>query len=457
MALILLGLNYRTSPLEMRERLSFPPARLTTALSDLHSNYFLETSEEQQADAPGSFCEVAILSTCNRMEIYAVVRDTRQGWDEIERFLLQQGSLRRETLNDHLYRLAGHAVVEHLMRVAAGLDSMILVEPQILGQVADAFTSAQQARTTGTVLSHLFARVLHTGKRVYSETPISRHTTSASHAAVQLIKTRIADLATARVLIVGAGETALLAARALKMHHVERLTCINRTLARAQTLAAQVQAVARPWQDLPQALGEADVLLCTTNAPGAILDLPTVRAAQDRRQHSPLTIMDLALPRDVEPAVATLPGVHLYNIDDLQATLDKNLALRQAAIPHVESILTEGVEDFLHWLHGRQVVPLLTSFRQQVAQLADGEIRQALKRIEGLSQHSERAVIQAVRRVVNKLLHRPTERLKAHAAAGASHVYAQALQDLFELDPALTASEQLDCPCSNFSGELLPP
>lgn len=453
MALILLGLNYRTSPLEMRERLSFPPTRLATALGDLQHNYLMETigAPPQSSSTAGSGCEVAILSTCNRLEIYAVVRDIHKGWEAIEQFLMQQGSLRWGSLYDHLYRQAGHDVVEHLMRVAAGLDSMILGEPQILGQVADAFSAAQQAHTSGTVLSHLFAEVLHTGKRVYTDTTISRHTTSASHAAIQLIKTRVDNLALAHVLLVGAGETAQLAARALQMHHVERITCINRTRARAEALADAVQGQVLAWQDLPEALVQADVLISTTNAPGAILRVEDLRTAMARRQTRPLIIMDLAVPRDVEPAVASLPGVYLSNIDDLQAALDKNLALRQAAIPHVEAILKIGVENFLHWLHGRQVVPVLTSFRQQVSELADSEIKQALSRIEGLGQSGERAVLQAVRRVVNKLLHRPTERLKTHAASGESLIYAQALQDLFALEPALTDSELLDCPCSNFS------
>lgn len=452
MALILLGLNYRTSPLEMRERLSFPPARLATALSDLQSNYFLDMAQTPQTGrpAPRSYCEVVILSTCNRLEIYAVARESHSGWEAIEQFLMQQGSLRRGALHDHLYRLAGHDVVEHLMRVAAGLDSMILGEPQILGQVADAFTAAQQARTSGTVLSHLFAEVLHTGKRVYTDTPISRHTTSASHAAIQLIKMRVEDLSAARILLIGAGETALLAAKALKMHHVAHLTCINRTLARAQQLAGEVQGQALSWQELPQALAQTDVLLTTTSAPGPVLSRETVQAARADSQERPLIIVDLAVPRDVEPAVAGLPGIHLYNIDDLHAALDKNLALRQAAIPQVEAILNGGVADFLKWLHSRQVVPVLTSFRQQVAQIADAEVKQALHRIEGLDQQSERAVIQAVRRVVNKLLHRPTERLKAHAAAGESLRYVQTLQDLFALDPPVDHGELLDCPCSNF-------
>ncbi|MEO9028947.1 MAG: glutamyl-tRNA reductase, partial [Ktedonobacteraceae bacterium] len=419
MALILLGLNHRTSPIELRERLSLSSTQLTAALSDLYSNYLLATDETRKKTLPTeSSCEVLILSTCNRLEIYAVVRETHKGWYAIEQFLVQQGSLRQESLSGHLYRLAGHDVVEHLMRVTAGLDSMILGEPQIMGQISDAFTGAQEAHTTGAVLSHLFAEALHTGKRAHTETAISRHTASASHAAIQLVQAKVENLSTARILIVGAGEAALLAAKALRMHHVEGITCINRTQTRAADLAAQIEGKVLPWQALAGALAQSDVLISTTSSPAPVFSVEAMRTALLQRQGRRLIIMDLAVPRDVESGVGKLPGVHLYDIDDLQAVLDKNASQRQAAIPYVEAILKEGVETFLKWLHSRQVVPVLTSFRNKVSALADAEVKQALNRMEGLSQQSQRAVVQTVHRIVNKVLHEPTERLKAHAASG---------------------------------------
>lgn len=445
MALILLGLNHRMTPLDLRERLSFTPDQLGAALSDLHSNY-LQAIEEATSKKPSQepLSEALILSTCNRLEIYAVVHEKQKGWEAIEHFLMQQGSFRWGSLDEHLYRLAGRDVVEHLMRVASGLDSMILGEPQIIGQVSEAFHAAQQARTTGAVLSHLLAEALHTGKRVYTETPISRHTTSTSHAAVQLIETKIKDLTAAQVLILGAGEIATQAARALRMHDVESITCINRTQTRAVDLAEQIQGKALPWKALPQALIRADVLISATGAPGVLLNREAIRAALAQRHDRKLTIMDLAVPRDIESAVAELPGVYLYNIDDLQATLDKNLALRQAAIPQVEAILQERIESFLRWLHSRQVIPVLTSFRSKVSALADAEVKLALNRMEGLNQQNQLAVTRAVHRIVNKMLHEPTERLKAHAAAGEGFIYAQTLQDLFALDTSFTSSEQMD-------------
>lgn len=450
MALILLGLNHRTSPLDLRERLSLSSTQLTAALSDLYSNYLLATDETRKKQLPSeSLHEVLILSTCNRLEMYAVVREPQEGWDALEQFLMQQGSLRQESLVGHLYRLAGHDVVEHLMRVTAGLDSMILGEPQIMGQISDALTVAQEAHTTGAVLSHLFAEALHTGKRAHTETAISRHTASASHAAIQLVQAKVGDLSRAQVLIVGAGEAALLAAKALKMHQTERIICINRTQTKAADLAAEIEGQVLPWQALAGALARSDVLISTTSSPTPIFSVEAMRTALLQRQGRQLIIMDLAVPRDVEPGVGQLPDVYLYDIDDLQAVLDKNVAQRQAAIPHVEAILKEGVETFLKWLHGRQVVPVLTSFRNKVTALADAEVKQALNRMEGLSQQSQRAVVQTVQRIVNKVLHEPTVRLRAYAASGDSSIYIQAIQDLFALDPALMDREQMDCPCSN--------
>lgn len=443
MALILLGLNHKTTPLDLRERLSFSPDQLRAALNDLHDNYLLAIDEimhKKPSQAPQ--CEALILSTCNRLEIYAVVREDQKGWEAIEHFLMQQGGFRWGSLDEYFYRLAGRDVVDHLMRVASGLDSMILGEPQIIGQVSEAFHAAQQAQTTGPVLSHLLAQALHTGKRVYTETPISRHTTSTSHAAVQLIGAKIEDLTTAQVLVLGAGEIATQAARALRMHQVESITCINRTQTRAVDLAEQIQGKALPWKALPQALIRADVLISATGAQGMLLNREAIQAALAQRNGRKLTIMDLAVPRDIEPAVAELPGVYLYNIDDLQTTLDKNLALRQAAIPQVEALLAEGVESFWQWLQSRQIIPILTSFRSKVSALADAEVKLALKRMEGLNQQNQAAVTRAVHRIVNRMLHEPTERLKAHAAEGEGLFYAQALQDLFALDTSFTSSEQ---------------
>ncbi len=450
MALILLGFNHRTAPVELRERLSFSSAQLAPTLVELYEKCQLNPEKK-----PGSefrhepACECAILSTCNRLEIYAVVSNARQGMEVIEEFLARKGAISSEQLHEHLYQVAGHPVVEHLMQVTAGLDSMILGEPQIMGQVNEAFTIAQEAHTVGTFLSHLFSAALHAGKRAHTETEISRHTTSVSHAAIQLVQKNVRDLRAARILLIGAGETAELAAKALTMYDVQDVTCINRTRSKAEALAMLIQGRVLPWEAIPEALCESDIIISTTSSPQPILFAEEVARGMARRPTQPLVIVDLAVPRDVESTVAEIPHVSLYDIDHLQSVLDMNLHQRQAAIPQVEAIVQAEVANFLAWLHSRQVVPVLTDFRKKVSDLADAEVKQALHRIDGLNKQNQQAIERMAHRIVNKMLHEPTERLKAHAASGKSQMYVHAIQDLFALDVSSNEAEQMDCPCSN--------
>ncbi len=450
MALILIGFNHRTAPVDIREHLSFATADLPAILTELYEQHLLPADTHYNDPLQrGPVCECAILSTCNRLEVYAIVGNASRGWETIETFLAQKGAITREELHEHLYLVAGHPVSEHLMQVTAGLDSMILGEPQIMGQVNAAYTSAREAHTCGTILSHLFSSALHVGKRAHTETEISRHTTSVSHAAIQLVQKQTPDLRSARILLIGAGETAELAAKALAMHEALHITCINRTLARAEDLVARTCGRALPWSALTDTLNEVDVVLSTTSSPLPILLYDDVRNAMTRRSGQPLVVVDLAVPRDVDITISTLDGVSLYDIDHLQSVLDMNLHQRQAAIPQVEAIVQEEVTSFLTWLHSRQVVPVLTGFREKVSALADAEVKLALNRMDGLSQQSQKAVERMAHRIVNKMLHEPTERLKAHAASGESRLYIHAIQDLFALDISLAETEQMDCPCSN--------
>jgi glutamyl-tRNA reductase len=449
MALILIGCNYRTAPMDVRERLSFSSANLAEVLSELYEKYLLVSEKK-----PGnklehlSDCECVILSTCNRLEVYAIVSNARQGWDIIEEFLALKGAIARTQLHEHLYLVAGHRVAEHLMHVTAGLDSMILGEPQIMGQVSEAFTSAQKAQTTGSVLSHLFSTALHASKRAHTETEISRHTTSVSHVAIQFVKKNIPDVRSARILLLGAGETAILAAKALKMHNAIQITYINRTQARAEAMTEITQGRVLPWEAIPKALVEADVVISTTSSSHPILTFKKVSTLLAHRREQPLVIVDLAVPRDVETTIGELPGIYLYDIDHLQSTLDMNLNQRREAIPDVEAIVKEETENFLAWLHGRQVVPILTDFRRKVTALANAEVKQTLNHMDGLNQHSQQAIEHMVHRIVNKVLHEPTKRLKVYAASGNGLTYSRAIQDLFALDVSKIEIEQLDCPCS---------
>jgi glutamyl-tRNA reductase len=424
MTVVLVGLNHRTAPVDIREGLSVAGPRLRTALVALGSH------------SPGLHGG-AILSTCNRLEAYAVApAATRGARAALRQFLARLGGTPATSLAPHLYCLEGRGAVEHLMRVAAGLDSLILGEPQILGQVARAGDEAREAGTAGPVLSRLFMRAVHAGKRVRTETAIGRHTTSVGHAAVRLAKTSTGDLSRARALVVGAGEMAGLAARALKEHGALEVACVNRTGARAEALAHRVGGRAFTWEALPEALAWADVVISATGAPGAVVGVGDVAPVLVGRGARPLWIVDVAVPRDVEEAVGDLPGVHRYDVDDLRSVLDAGLTERRAAAPAAEAIVREEAGHFLRWTESRHVVPVIADLRRRAKELADAEVAQALHQLETLDPRGQRVVARLAHRIVNKLLHEPTEGLKLRAARGDTALYAQAVRELFALGAA---------------------
>lgn len=435
MALILVGLNHRTAPVELREQLALTGCGLTMALEELQAEPTGSGNGSGASAGAARLHEGVIVSTCNRLEVYAVVGGrAEKGWAAIETFLSRLQGIPLADLQPHLYRLEGQATVEHLMRVAAGLDSMILGEPQILGQVSSAFTSAQSVSTTGPILSHLFAQAVHAGKRARTETDISRHTTSVSHAAARLAEQELGNLSAAHVLVVGAGEMAELAAQALQMHGAEGMTCINRTFARAEELAEKIGGRALNWYRLDDALQWADVVVSATGAPHIVINQDDVAKTLPGRGERPLVIIDIAVPRDIEETAGDLPGVRYYDIDDLEAARDDNLAQREAAIPQVEAILADETACFMEWLGGREVVPVIADLRRRAAALAQEEFEQALNRLGDVSEREQEIIDRMAHRIVNRLLHEPTVRLKEQAANGNGYSYAHAIRELFALD-----------------------
>jgi glutamyl-tRNA reductase len=425
MSIILVGLNHRTAPVELREQLSMAGCGLGMALEELRA----------RASTEGALLkESVILSTCNRLEVYAVAPEPEKGGEAIEHFLTRLQGIPPDVLTPHLYRLRGAEAIEHLMRVASGLDSMILGEHQILGQAAKALDEAQSAGICGSVLSHLFAQAIHTGKRARSETAISRQTNSISHAAAKLAQAEVGDLAEAQVLIIGAGEMAELAAAAMQMRGAQQIACINRTYLSAEELAQQVGGRALNWYHLTSALTDADVVITATGAPHTVLHAHEVEPVLSARQGRPMLIIDVAVPRDVEEAVGRLPGVKRYDIDDLQAALDDNLAQRQAAVPDVERIIAQELTSFLEWLHSREVAPVISDLHRQAVAMVEAEIERALNKLDGLSPEEQKIISQLGYRIANKLLHEPTVRLKACAAEGNGTSYAHAIRELFALD-----------------------
>jgi glutamyl-tRNA reductase len=441
-SIVLIGINYRTAPVELREVLALQGCALRMALQEL----------SQLALAPGeqAVSEAAILSTCNRLEIYVSARHPGETPGAIVRFLAHLQNVPLGELEPHVYQRSGEEAARHLMRVACGLDSMVLGETQVLGQVTQAFEEARAAGTNGPILSHLFTQAIHTGKRARSETAISQHTTSVAHAGVHLVMEQLRGRESRRVLIVGAGEMAVMAAEALRRYAGVEVAFINRTYGRAEALAVELGGQALPWHELELGLVWADAVMCATGAPHTVIYTRDVAAILPRRAGRPLAVVDIAVPRDVEETLGTLEGIAYYDIDDLQLVVDSNLELRKAAVPAVKRIVQEELETFTAWFHSRQVAPVIRDLRARAQELAADELAQALNRLPAADERTQQVLGRLAHRLVNRLLHEPTVRLRAHAADGNGHGYAHALRDLFALDLAESGSA---CACGEAANE----
>lgn len=432
MEIVLVGLNHRTAPVVLREQFSLAECGVRMALEDFGISRQRPLTAEPDS---GQLKEAVILSTCNRLEVCAiVVGDPAAGRDNIEAYLASLQGISPEELRPHLYAMVGQEATHHLMRVAAGLDSMVLGEPQILGQVSNAQADAQRSGTIGPVLNQLFDRAVRAGKRARNETEIGRHSTSVSHTAVRLVREELGDLSQSNALLVGAGEMAEGAARALLSEGVQQLSFINRTYARAESMAQEFSGRALNWYHLPAALTMADVVVTATGAPHVVIHVSDVRPVLAERGGRPLYFVDIAVPRDVEESVGDLPGVNLFDIDQLQSVVDANLSQRRAAVPDVETIVDQETTRFDDWLQSRQVIPVLLELRRKMKNIADKELLRHEHRLDRLPADDREMVTQIVQRIVNKILHEPTVRLKASAAEGNGLEYAHLLRDLFGLD-----------------------
>jgi glutamyl-tRNA reductase len=375
-----------------------------------------------------------LLSTCNRLELYAVCLEPDEGVIHLRELLSTLSEVPLPELVAHSYVLKDQAAVSHVLGVACGLYSLVPGEPQIQGQVAEALETAQHDGSAGAITSALFRAALVAGKRARSETGISRNATSISHVAVQLARQLFPRLPEASVLLIGSGRMSELAAQNLCAHGVQRLTIMNRTSLHAIDLASRVGAEQRDFAELPAALIEADVVISSTTAPGALLTYEMLREVVHQRQGRALLLIDIALPRDVEPAAAELPEVYLYNLDDLQHSVDEGIRLRLQEVEQVEAIVAAETLAFARWFSSLEVVDTISELRSQVNALREQELARTLAQLApSLSEREAAAVQELTTRLVNKILHLPTRRLKDAAAAGQGYAYAEALRYLFDL------------------------
>ncbi|MCX7563151.1 glutamyl-tRNA reductase [Xanthomonadaceae bacterium XH05] len=416
MPLLALGLNHQTAPVALREKLAIAPGVLADALREL-------------AAQPG-VVEAALLSTCNRTEIYCHVEAGAERMPE--HWLAQFGQLRPDQLGAYLYRHRDDAAARHLFRVATGLDSMVLGEPQILGQVKEAWQAARQHGVLKTPLDRLFQQTFAVAKRARTDTRIGAHPVSVAFAAVRLAQHVFSALDQATVLLIGAGDTIELAARHLADHRVKRLLVANRTLEHAQTLASRFGGIALPLDELERHLPDADIVLSATASRDPILRRDMMKNALRQRRHRPMFLLDLAVPRDIEPSIAELDDVFLYSVDDLEQVIDENRRSRREAADQAEAIIALQVEHYMAWWRASGEQDTLRRLRQRSESIRDAVLARASDLLTQ-GKTPQQALEYLAHTLTNKLLHAPSANLRQAAMQGDRDLM-QAAARLFDTD-----------------------
>ena len=423
MSLIVAGVNHRTAPIGVREQLTFPGPAHAAFLSRLKARQ--------------SLAEAALLSTCNRTEAYIV--DTDDAVSHVRELLSAQLGA---DVSPYLEVRHDREAVLHLFRVTAGLDSMILGEAQIQGQVRDALTSSRE--TTGAALNRLFQHAILAGSRVRDETGIGRGAASVSSSAVQLAKKIFGSLNGRRAMVLGAGDVAAIALECLRSAGVRVAIVANRTYEKAEALAREHDAIAMHYDECWNSLHTVDLLVCSTASPRPVVRVEQVSAAMRARGDRPLCILDIALPRDVESEVGDIGNVFLYDLDDLKAAAAANLDGRAEDVPAAEAIIAFEVEKYWEWLAGLAAVPVVTEFRSQMNRVREDELSLALRRIEGLTDEQVKGLESFSRSLMNKFLHEPSVRLRAAAANGRGLGVVDVAKYLFALERDSAQSHDAD-------------
>ncbi len=398
MTLIAFGINHKTAPVKLREKIAFTPDAIVQALASLR-------------DTTGAV-ESVILSTCNRTEIYAELSEQQQ--NRLPTWLAEFHGVELEAIANNSYCYHNEQAVQHLMRVACGLDSLMLGEPQILGQVKQAFTDAKNSGVIKSQFERLFQQTFSVAKKVRTETEIGANAISVAYASVQLAKHIFSSLEKSRVLLIGAGETIELVAKHLYDQKVNSLTVANRTLARAEKIASPLQASVLTLAQIPQHLAEADIIISSTASQLPIIGKGLVQSALKERKHKPIFIVDLAVPRDVEEEVAELDDAYLYTVDDLQHIVEQNIANRQDAADVANQMIAQQVQVFLAWQQSQSSIDVLKQFRDQSEVQRDMLVSKALNQIAD-GKEAEQVVIELANKLTKSLIHAPTKALKKAA------------------------------------------
>lgn len=420
MYILQVGFNYKTTPIEIREKLTFSEATIDEAMKELNTRK--------------SILENVILSTCNRTEIYAVVDQLHTGRYYIKQFLSDWFQVPMEEFTPYLQMNENDAAIEHLFRVSVGLNSMVLGETQILGQVRDAFLTAQNNKVTGTIFNELFKRAITFAKRTHRETAIGEQAVSVSYAAVELAKKIFGDIADKHVVVYGAGEMGELALKNLHGAGVNKITIVNRTIERAKDMARFFGAKTAKVEELPSVLKEADILISSTAARQPVLMKEDIAPIQKERKGKLLFLVDIAVPRDLDPNISELDSVFLYDIDDLQDIVDQNLAARSEIATEIEEELNIEIDDFKEWVTTLGVVPVIRALREKALAI-QGETFASIKRkIPDLTEREQKVISKHTKSIINQLLKEPIIQAKEMAGKQNAEELLSTFIDIFGID-----------------------
>lgn len=401
MEIVVVGISHKTASVEIRERLSFPEAKLPDALAKMKG---LQGVNEN-----------LILSTCNRVESYATVKDAAAGMDRLRNFFVDYHEIEGGSVGECIYCVSGKDAVRHIFRVAASLDSMVVGEPQILGQLKDSFDHALANKTTGVVMNRLMKKAISVAKRIRTETKIAESAVSISFAAVELARKIFGDLKGKSVMLAGAGEMAELAARHLVNNGVKTVMVANRTYERAVELARDFDGVPVQYENLVSEMVNADILIASTGAPHYILTGQDMAKVIKGRKNRPVFLIDIAVPRNLDPEINKIDNVYLYDIDDLQNVVESNIKDRQKEAELASEIIEEEIETFLTWLRSIDVVPTIVAIREKAEEMRAAELDKTLSKMGELSEKQKKQVEALTQSIVNKLLHHPLVALKKAA------------------------------------------
>ncbi len=419
MNIVIVGLSHKTAPIDIREKVAFSPTAMEEPL--------------HQVLALPAVSEAVIVSTCNRVELYVISRQTDAAITEIKKFLADFHNLDLEILERHLYDFEGVAAIQHALRVASSLDSMMIGEPQILGQIKTAYGYACEYKTVGLILNRFMNKAFSVAKRVRNETAIASNAVSVSFAAVELARKIFDSLENKTVMLIGAGEMCELAAKHFVNNGVSKVLVTNRTFSRAEKLAKEFDGIAVSFDNFREQLHRVDIVLSSTGAPDYILDAKKLKQVCKERRYKPMFLIDIAVPRDIDPAANKLDSIYLYDVDDLQGVVQANLKERQKEASKAELIINEEVVQFQNWLATLEVKPTIVALRQQMEQVRQTEMEKTLSSLKALSDKERKAIESMTSAIVNKILHHPTHVLKQTSTGDDSSLYLDTVRTLFDL------------------------